>query len=157
MRLEFGYKYQEMITEFKGILTQRTKHITGCDRVELTNNEGEQKWFPLSMLEYLENGIYDKLGKESFNKFSDIDEAGFKLGDKAKDKVTGFEGTIIAISCPLVGDIGYCLSPIFNSNSKENDGNWFDEGRIELIKEENVKVDTNKKRVGGATCNLALR
>lgn len=56
-----------------------------------------------------------------------------KFGKKAKDKVTGFEGTITGRSDWMYGCSQYCLTPSVDKDGKLPDGKWFDEGRIEII------------------------
>jgi hypothetical protein len=158
MDKEFGMKYKSVITDFEGVMTRRGIFITGCDRVELTNKEGKTEWFDLPLIEFIDNGIYEKVSKNSgCNKYSDVDEALYNLNDKAKDKVTDYSGIIIGVSCSLSGDISYGLTPKYDSSVKDNNAQWFDEGRIEVIKENETKINTDKKRVGGAVPNLSIR
>ena len=56
-----------------------------------------------------------------------------KLGVEAKDKVTGFKGTIIGKAEYLYGCIQYALKPKVDKEGKPVDSCWFDEGRIEII------------------------
>lgn len=69
-----------------------------------------------------------------------------KLGAKAKDKVTGFEGIVIGKINYLFGCNQYGLSPEAK-DGKVLDSAWFDEGRIEIIgpgiAPEAVRVDEN--------------
>ncbi|MBC8053766.1 MAG: hypothetical protein H7Y13_11945 [Sphingobacteriaceae bacterium] len=58
----------------------------------------------------------------------------FKLGEKAKDKVTGFEGIIIGRAEYLTGCDQYGLTPPAKDGKVEKN-EWFDEGRIEIIGE----------------------
>lgn len=61
----------------------------------------------------------------------------------AKDKITGFEGTIIAKTYYLFGCYQYGLAPKVNKDGKREDCEWFDMGRIEILgegfKEEEVR------------------
>jgi len=54
-----------------------------------------------------------------------------KLGQKAKDKVTGFEGIIIARIEYLFGCNQYGLAPEAKDGKTETC--WFDEGRITVL------------------------
>lgn len=67
-----------------------------------------------------------------------------KLGQKAKDKITGFEGIIIGKCEYLYGCNQYGITPLaINGETKSTQ--WFDEGRIEIIGRgilpEEVKVE----------------
>lgn len=55
------------------------------------------------------------------------------LGQKAKDKITGFEGILTAKCEHLYGCDQYCLMPTVDKDGKAQDGKWFDDGRIEII------------------------
>jgi hypothetical protein len=55
-----------------------------------------------------------------------------KLGQKAKDKVTGFEGIIVTRLECLFGCTQYGIAPEAK-DGKVGDTNYFDEGRIEIL------------------------
>jgi len=69
------------------------------------------------------------------------------FGKKGKDKVTGFEGVITAKCFHLYGCAQYLLTPSVDKDGKRQNGEWFDEGRIEVFEEaispESVKADKN--------------
>jgi hypothetical protein len=56
-----------------------------------------------------------------------------KLGKKAKDIITGFEGIITSKHIYLTGCTQYGLQPKIDKDGKVSDINYFDEGRIEII------------------------
>ena len=70
----------------------------------------------------------------------------FTLGQKAKDKVTGFEGIITARATYLFGCDQYGLTPPA-VDGKCPESMFFDEGRIEIIGRgilpEEVQVEKN--------------
>lgn len=67
------------------------------------------------------------------------------LGQKAKDKITGFEGIITGRASYLYGCDQYSLVPTVSQDGKIGDTQWFDEGRIEItgpgISAASVQVD----------------
>jgi hypothetical protein len=71
-----------------------------------------------------------------------------KLGTKAKDKVTGFEGIIIGKIIYLFGCNQYGLSPEAR-DGKVLDSMWFDEGRIEIIGAGIAQEDVTVEQPGG--------
>jgi hypothetical protein len=157
-KLQFGYKCKDIVTGFEGILKTRGIFITGCDRIELINKDSEGKWFDVPTTKVLDNGIFEELQETNqCNMYDDIDEALFDFGVLAKDKITDFQGTIIAKSISISGDISYGLTPKFDKNSKENDAMWFDEGRLEVIDTKKEEINTNSKRTGGAVPSLRIR
>jgi hypothetical protein len=56
------------------------------------------------------------------------------FGKKGKDKVTGFEGMITAKCNYMYGCSQYLLTPKIDKDGKKLDGEWFDEGRVEILK-----------------------
>lgn len=152
-KLEFGYKVKDIVTGFEGILCERTIHITGCDNYCIASQEKDEKrYYSDTTVKYIDDGIIkelEEIGKA--NKFDDIENALYKFGQKVKDKVSGFTGIIIAINISITGDICYNVAPRFNLTSRENNGRWYDEGRLEIIEDKKINVNTDKKRVGGIT------
>lgn len=55
-----------------------------------------------------------------------------KLGKKARDKITGFEGIVTGRAQYLTGCDQYSLAPPAKDGSI-NRSEWFDEGRLEVI------------------------
>ena len=58
-----------------------------------------------------------------------------KLGDKAKDKITGFKGILTARCEFLTGCNRYCIQPTKLKNGQPIDSIYFDEAQIEIIGE----------------------
>ena len=61
-----------------------------------------------------------------------IKRVSIKLGQKARDKVTGFEGILTGKAEYLYGCAQYCIVPAAK-DGKIGESHWFDEGRIEVI------------------------
>jgi len=72
-----------------------------------------------------------------------------KLGLKARDKVTGFEGIITAKVKYLTGCDQYCIKPKAE-NGKVLEGYYFDEGMIEIIGDGISAKKVAGKKKGGA-------
>ena len=70
-----------------------------------------------------------------------------KLGQLAKDVVTGFTGVLTGHANYLTGCDQYSIQPLVDDKGKLEDARWFDDGRIEIIEEkvksEDVKSDKN--------------
>lgn len=71
-----------------------------------------------------------------------------KLGQKARDKVTGFEGILTGKAQYLYGCTQYCIVPPAK-DSKIEDSHWFDEGRIEVIGPGVQPADVQTEKPGG--------
>lgn len=156
-KLEFGYKCKDIVTGFEGILKTRGIFITGCDRVELVK-DSEEKWFDIPVTKIIDKGVYEDLQQTNqCNNYDDINEALYDFGVLAKDKITGYEGKIMAKSIGISGDIGYGLSPKFEKESRNNEAIWFDESRLEIIDAKKDEIVVNEKRTGGAVPSLKCR
>lgn len=59
------------------------------------------------------------------------------LGRRAKDKVTGFDGTITCVSFDLPGCVQVVVTPDAKDHKIE-DGRWFDVNRVELAVQDRV-------------------
>jgi hypothetical protein len=53
-----------------------------------------------------------------------------KLGDRAKDRISGFEGVVTARTEWLTGVVRYGLEPEALRDGKPGEIQWFDEGRL---------------------------
>lgn len=75
------------------------------------------------------------------------------LGARVKDKITGFQGIVVARSEYLHGCWRVCIQPEELQEGKIAEAHWFDEPQVELI-QENV-VATSGKEPGGTTHYVA--
>lgn len=53
-----------------------------------------------------------------------------ELGKKAKDTVTGFEGTVTALCSYITGEDQILISPIVIPGTPVSEPQWFGEGRV---------------------------
>jgi len=56
-----------------------------------------------------------------------------KLGQKVKDKITGFEGIVMATAQWLTGCDQCIVRPQMLKDGKTIESEWFDEARLEVI------------------------
>jgi len=70
-----------------------------------------------------------------------------KLGDKLKDKVTGFEGIAVAKIEYLNGCCQYCIKPQMHTSGKMPNGEYIDVQQLEVVKSDSVIVEA--KETGG--------
>ncbi len=76
-----------------------------------------------------------------------------KLGKKAKDKITQFEGIITAKIIYVYGCNQYCIvPPVKDGEIKE--GQWFDEGRIEITGPGIAAKEVQVEKPGGINRDL---
>lgn len=60
------------------------------------------------------------------------------LGQRAKDRVTGFEGVVTSVSFDLYGCIQAVVNPGLDKAGKVQDAHWFDVNRLDLAKSKRV-------------------
>jgi len=73
----------------------------------------------------------------------------FENGMKAKDRITGLEGTIVSRAEYLNGCISYGIRPPLK-DGVIIDCEWIDEGQIEIIGEKDVSIGfISGSRTGG--------
>ena len=73
-----------------------------------------------------------------------------ELGQKAKDKITGFEGILTARCQYITGCDQYQLSPVgLDKENKLKELYQFDEGRIEILGPGINKEEVQKKKSPG--------
>lgn len=70
--------------------------------------------------------------------------ARINLGDKARDVVTGFVGTVTGKASYLTGCDQYVLTPPAKDGELKDAG-WFDENRIEVLAPDTVTLTKAKK------------
>jgi len=63
-----------------------------------------------------------------------------RLGTRARDMVSGFEGIITGRAEYLNGCTQFCLKPRVDDDGKELDGCWYDNGQLEVLDTEFVDV-----------------
>lgn len=71
------------------------------------------------------------------------------LGKRAKDKITGFEGTVTGKATYLYGCNQYCLVPTVGEKGEIRSSEWFDEGRLEVIGDGISRAEVSAERPGG--------
>lgn len=57
------------------------------------------------------------------------------LGKTGKDRVTGYQGTIISISFDLFGCVQVIIRPPVDKDGKLQEAHWFDVNRVEVVDE----------------------
>lgn len=69
------------------------------------------------------------------------------FGKRGVDKITGFSGIITAKINYMYGCGQYLLTPIIDKDGKRVNGEYFDEGRIEIFEQvvtiESIKAEKN--------------
>lgn len=74
-----------------------------------------------------------------------------KLGDKVKDKITGFTGIAVAKTEFLNGCIQWNVLPKGDKNNKMPEDMSIDQQTLEIIKPKKKKKEIKKRNNGGPT------
>jgi hypothetical protein len=73
----------------------------------------------------------------------------FELGQTLRDKVTGFEGVVIARGDHISGCDTYGLQSRSLKDGHPSDSKWFDEPRVELVADTpQLFLDTREEKTG---------
>lgn len=67
-----------------------------------------------------------------------------KLGVQAKDKITGFRGTVVGRTEYITGCHQVLLSPPVKADGSHVEGHWYDEQRIEVIDSTPIVLDNGR-------------
>lgn len=65
------------------------------------------------------------------------------LGHKAKDRISGFSGTITGRAQYLTGCDQYLIRPSVGADGAFRGGEWFDENAIEVLDGDPLVLDTS--------------
>jgi len=57
------------------------------------------------------------------------------LGQRGRDKVSKFAGTVTSVCFDLYGCLQVVLTPDVDKDGEAKDGNWYDINRVELLDE----------------------
>lgn len=136
----FGKLAKDIVSGFTGICIGKCLHLSGCTNYLLAPKVKENGklrsglYFSAERIEIIGEGI--KVDEAKSGENSDTTE----LGRLGRDKITKFEGYIVAKVLNLYGSNSLALEP------KAKDGECkgvkvFDEGRIQLIEGESVSVE----------------
>lgn len=142
--IALGYRVEDKISGFTGIVTDIGTHITGCTRFgvmpdndDRDDQRGDTEFFYAAQLEIVaENTSFADDGEDSI---MDVD---FELGDAVEDSVTGFRGVATTITynlynCPRVAVQPVAETPSFQirdhePTSDDIEREWFDAPRVEF-------------------------
>ena len=146
----FGKLGKDVVSDFTGIIIGKAIHLSGCTNFLLApkvKENGKMKkalYFSAERIEIIGDGI--KVDEVKSGEDSNATE----LGRLGRDKITKFEGHVIAKVINLFGSNSLALEP------KAKDGECkgvkvFDEGRIEFIEGESIPVEEVQSGKPGGT------
>jgi hypothetical protein len=135
------------VTQIEGVVVVRHDYLYGVPRIGIQppgSHEGkthESLHMDLPQAELLEKNTVSRDGM--------IASRAVNLGDKCKDKISGFEGICTGMAVWLYSCTKVMLTPqkMETKTYKPAESNWFDEPQISLVKAKVIKEDS--KTTGG--------
>ncbi|MBX4152415.1 hypothetical protein [Paenibacillus lautus] len=138
MQTKFKYPMKAVakdeVSGFEGIIIARNAHLFGCAQYGLAPQElasdGSPKkteYFDESRIQILDdsNAV---VGEDEYKNIFAI-----SLGAQVHDKVSGFEGKALVVIENLHNCNQYYVEPPVDKDGKPRDGQWYDEGRLNVI------------------------
>jgi hypothetical protein len=142
---------RDKVTGFEGVITAKAIHLFGCNHYYLTpkakdNELKDPAWFDEGRIEFISDFFIAEEDKAFKPDILTLNAP--ELGKLGRDKVTGFEGIIVAKVINLFDCNEYALMP------KAVDGEvkkstLFDEGRIEIIGDGVMPEEVKGDKPGG--------
>lgn len=140
-----GDRVKDKVSGFHGIVTSVTDYVAGCRRVGVspeTTDKGN----------HIDSEVFDEpmlsVVKKNIHKASSNHKCDFKLGDKVKDEISGFEGICSSITNYLHADVWIGISPTTLKEGKPIPPISFPAGTITKIKVQEVKEPKGKPTGG---------
>jgi len=146
--IEHGYRVQDSISGFTGIVTVIGEHISGCTRIGVypvgdgqTAQRGEQEFFFEEQLEVLDEDT-------EYTQYDVQTDTEFELGDVVVDELTGYSGIISVINYKL-----WCCpcALVYSTSDGEVESEWFDDVRLREAEASGVDVDSLTEEEDTAT------
>jgi heat shock protein HspQ len=142
---EIGDLVEDKISGYKGIVSDITVFVAGCERVGVKSQE-------LHEGKLIDTCVFDspnlKVIKSKVITPKKTKKQKYKLGDKLKCKLTGYTGVATSMTESISGTRRFGISPQKIQEGKPIDGYSFNEELVELVKEEIHKPE-KRSRTGG--------
>lgn len=146
--LLLGRRAKDRITGFEGLITAQGIYLTGCakavlvPKVDAKGHAPESRWIDVPRLQIAKDKpVTLAAGSPGFSPAL--------LGRKAKDRVTGFRGTITGQALDISGSDQLLLSPAVSRSGGETEPQWFDAQRLEIDRR-TAPVTVDNSRTPGA-------
>lgn len=149
--IELGSRVRDLITGFEGAVIGRTEWLYGCARIVVEGLElkdgkpHDPQWFDEQRVEELEQGKYPVSPARC-----GID---ITLGNKVKDKVTGFTGIAVAKTIWSSGNVTIQIEPTTLEKGEPVPSHAFEYARIEKIEDTKPPVSAQSSATSGGPQN----
>lgn len=162
--IEPGYKVEDKISGFRGIVVTVAYHITGCTRYGVRPTEhdgpsrrGEEEFFFGDQLNVLDEDADLAESEPLFASDTDVD-----LGDLVEDDVTGCRGVVTTLTESVFNCPRAAFQPIPDERTPTEvpDREWHDTPRLNVMESGKVQGDyeefAREAEQGNATATGAL-
>lgn len=115
--IKLGQEVRDKITGFTGTAIAEIEYLFGCNQFGVSprmNDNGEIKdaeFFDVGRMEFISNGVSTEEGIPNWTNT-------VKLGNEAKDKVTGLTGIVIGRIRNFYGGVRYGITPKVSNNGE---------------------------------------
>lgn len=142
---EIGDLVEDKISGYKGIVSDITVFVAGCERVAVKSQE-------LHDGKPIDAQVFDspnlKVLKSKVIQPKRLKKAKLKCGDKAECTLTSYQGVITSMTENITGSRRFGLSPQKIQEGKPIDGYSFHEDMLKVVKEKAHKPE-KRSRTGG--------
>lgn len=90
--ITLGSEVEETISGFRGIVFQVEEHFSGCPRVGIRAQEGDdptEKFYDIYELEKVSDGLESE--------FENVEHLDIKTGNRVRDRISGMEGIVTIV------------------------------------------------------------
>lgn len=145
--IPLGSRVEDIITGFKGVVTARTVWLYGCSRYAVESEELTEGKLVDPM--FFDEQRITQIGESKLNVVPSK-EHNIQLGNKVKDRITGFTGVAVGITNWSSGNVTVTIEPTMLKDGKPVDSCGFDVHRVELMEETKPPVaKENTSTTGG--------
>jgi hypothetical protein len=150
---KLGKLGRDKVTGFEGVIIAKAIHLFGCNHYSLAPKAKDNE---IKGSVYFDEGRIEIIGEVisaeevKVNKPDGLTFDAPELGKLGRDKVTGFEGIIVAKVINLFDCNDYALLPKA-VDSLNLTSRLFDEGRIEIIGDAITPEEVKSDKPGGVT------
>lgn len=129
-KFNLGDRVEDTLTGIEGVIITYYFHLNGCQYIEVEPDAKDNaRAEPL----YMSEDRFQISKRAAKFKVPEIATSHVKLGNKAKDMLTGLSGHAVIIQVPLFGAARVAIEPTEIKNGKLPDAIFFDEQRVEVI------------------------
>lgn len=142
--IKLGSTVRDAITGFTGIATQRCDHLNGNVQYAIQPPGKDDGSYPDAM--FLDYHTLDVIDEGVSERGTPVAETEIVLGQKVRDKATGFTGIATMKNSYLNGCVHFGVQPEIRKESLLNEvpnASWIDHSRLEVVSD-GLNADTPK-------------